>query len=196
MSKQLLSYAVGGTVSGLTGTVTLQNNSGDDLAIDANGVFEFTAPVTDGDDYAVTVSTQPDGQLCSVTNGAGTIDSADVTDVAVDCVDLFSGLFIDDLVEGLAYSCSSGIWNETTAAGEFSCPQGDQITFWLGTIELGPVSTSSIISPYTLFPEDSLAASTWRASCNPSTRITRRIIILHVYCSHWTRTCSRTTVLS
>ncbi|MCW8846175.1 MAG: cadherin-like beta sandwich domain-containing protein, partial [Gammaproteobacteria bacterium] len=87
VSKQLLSYAVGGTVSGLTGDLTLQNNAGDDLAIAGDGAFEFAIPVTDGDDYAVTVSAQPAGQTCSVTNGSGTIDAADVSDVSVNCVD-------------------------------------------------------------------------------------------------------------
>ncbi|MCJ7555594.1 MAG: cadherin-like beta sandwich domain-containing protein, partial [Gammaproteobacteria bacterium] len=87
VTGQWLSYSVGGAVSGLTGALTLQNNAGDDLAIAADGVFEFATPVTDGDDYAVTVSVQPDGQFCSVTNAAGTIAGANVSDVSVNCVD-------------------------------------------------------------------------------------------------------------
>ncbi len=34
-------YTVGGTVSGLTGTVTIQNNSSDNLAISSDGSFTF-----------------------------------------------------------------------------------------------------------------------------------------------------------
>jgi len=158
VTRTALAYSVGGTVSGFAAEFTLQNNAGDDLVIAADGAFEFATPVTDGDDYAVTVSTQPAGQMCSVTNGAGTIASADVTDVAVDCVDTVAGLFVDDLVEGLVYWCSSGAWSETSAEGLFTCTQGDEISFWLGSNELGPIATSSIISPHNLFPDDSLAA--------------------------------------
>jgi fibronectin type 3 domain-containing protein len=159
VTRTVLVYSVGGSVSGLAGTLTLQNNGVDNLGIAADGAFVFKTSVIDGGDYQITVSTQPDGQLCSVTNGTGTIDSADVTDVAVDCVDLFSGLFVDDLVVGLDYTCSSGSVSETASDGQFTCPQSDDISFWLGSNELGPVPVSyAIISPILLFPDDGLAA--------------------------------------
>jgi hypothetical protein len=41
----------------------------------------------DGVAYAITVLAQPAGQTCSVTNGSGTIATADVTDVSVACID-------------------------------------------------------------------------------------------------------------
>jgi len=152
-------YTVGGTVTGLTGQLTLQNNGADDLVIAADGAFEFATSVVNGTGYAVTVSSQPDGQSCTVTNAAGNISAADVTNVQVSCVDLFTGLFIDDLVLGLDYTCSSGTSSETTADGQFTCPEGDDITFWLGSNELGPVPVSyTIISPILLFPDDGLAA--------------------------------------
>ena len=78
-------YTVGGTVSGLSGTLTLQNNGGDDLTITADGPFTFSTALADGSGYNVTVKTQPDGQTCFVTNGSGTVSGADVTDVTVDC---------------------------------------------------------------------------------------------------------------
>ena len=43
--------------------------------------------LVDGSAYAVTVSSQPTGQICTVSNGSGTIATADVTDVAVSCED-------------------------------------------------------------------------------------------------------------
>ena len=81
-------YSVGGTVSGLTGSVTLQNNGGDDIIKTTNDGFAFVTELEDGVAYAVTVSTQPTGQTCEVTNGSGTIATADVTDVDVNCVDV------------------------------------------------------------------------------------------------------------
>jgi DNA-binding beta-propeller fold protein YncE len=80
-------YTVGGTVSGLNGTLVLQNNGGDDHTIIADGSFTFGTALTNGTAYSVTVSTQPSGQTCTVTNGSGTISAANVTNVQVACVD-------------------------------------------------------------------------------------------------------------
>ena len=80
-------YTVGGTVSGLTGTVALLNNGGDGLSVSADGGFTFATALADGAGYAVTIQTQPAGQTCEVASGTGTIAGADVTDVAVTCTD-------------------------------------------------------------------------------------------------------------
>ena len=81
-------YSVGGNVSGLTGAgLTLQNNGADDLPIAADGPFTFSTELIDATAYAVTVSAQPTGQTCNVTNGNDSVAAADVTDVAVACVD-------------------------------------------------------------------------------------------------------------
>ncbi|MGE0372038.1 MAG: hyalin, partial [Gammaproteobacteria bacterium] len=79
------SYAVGGTVSGLIGTVQLQNNGGDTLSVSANGAFVFATALADGAGYSVAVLSQPAGQVCAVSNSAGVLSGADVTGVVVDC---------------------------------------------------------------------------------------------------------------
>src|SRR5262245_20847331 len=76
-------YEVGGTVSGLSGTVVLQDNGGDNLTVSANGSFTFATALASGAAYNVTVQTNPSGQSCSVSNGTGTIASANITNVAV-----------------------------------------------------------------------------------------------------------------
>ena len=78
-------YSVGGTVSGLVGSMELQDNNGDNLIVAANGVFTFATQVANGSPYSVTVLTQPAGQSCSVASGTGTIALANVTNVAVTC---------------------------------------------------------------------------------------------------------------
>lgn len=78
-------FTVGGSVSGLTGTVVLQNNGGDDLAVASNGGFTFPTAVAGGSAYAVTVKSQPAGQSCAVRNGSGTVASANVGAVEVTC---------------------------------------------------------------------------------------------------------------
>jgi len=83
-------FAVGGTITGLTGTgLVLQNNAGDDLIVPANATsFTFSTAVPSGAPYAVTVLTQPTSpsQLCTVEAGAGTVTAAGITDVAITCV--------------------------------------------------------------------------------------------------------------
>lgn len=76
-------YTIGSTVSGLTsGTLVLQNNSGDNKSLTADGAYTFTTQVTT---YNVTVLTQPGGTLvCTVSNGSGTA-TATVTNVNVTC---------------------------------------------------------------------------------------------------------------
>ena len=79
------SHALGGVVSGLVGTVVLRNGT-ENLSIDANGAFAFVNRVNEGDAYSVSIATQPVNQVCSVTNGTGTMPAADVTNVTVTCV--------------------------------------------------------------------------------------------------------------
>jgi len=78
-------YTVGGTVSGLSGTLILQNNGGDDLTITSDGTFTFETPLSDGSSYEVTVKSNPAAQSCYIEKGSGTISGADVTDVVVSC---------------------------------------------------------------------------------------------------------------
>lgn len=94
-------YTVGGTVSGLTGSVTLQNNVADDIIKTTNDSFTFTAQA-EGSDYAVTVSSQPTGQTCTVTNGSGTNITANITNVTVTCVtDVIPTYSVGGTVSGL-----------------------------------------------------------------------------------------------
>ncbi len=83
------SYTVGGTVLGLSGVgLVLQNNDGNNLSVSAGATsFTFTTAVTSGGAYGVTVLTQPSNpsQTCLVTNGSGTVTSANATGVAVSC---------------------------------------------------------------------------------------------------------------
>ena len=82
-------YKVGGSVNGLAASgLVLKLNGANDLPISASGAFTFLPYVTDGGNYAVTVSVQPTNptQTCSVSNGSGTISGANVANVSVTCV--------------------------------------------------------------------------------------------------------------
>ena len=84
----LTTYTVGGTITGLAGSgLVLQNNSGDDLSIGADGPFTFSTAVASGTAYSVSVATQPSTptQNCVVTEGTSEAISTDVTNIAVEC---------------------------------------------------------------------------------------------------------------
>jgi len=80
-------FTIGGTLSGLSSgkSVTLLDNGGDSLKLTANGTFTFATPLASGATYNVTVGTEPAGETCTVTNGSGTVGSANVTNVKVAC---------------------------------------------------------------------------------------------------------------
>lgn len=85
-------FTVGGTVRGLVGKITLQNNLAETIEVTApaapTGPLTFTFPTAleSGKPYSVTRLQAPPGLTCDVTSGAkGTIGTADVTDVVVSC---------------------------------------------------------------------------------------------------------------
>lgn len=141
-------YYVSGEVSGLNGTgLQLQLNGGSPLAINADGSFEFPIPLLDGHAYEVTVASQPTMpyQACTVSNGSGTIDEADVTNVQVDCVDLpvysvggsINGLSNDGLKLGL-----------NSGAQELMVPGGSTgFEFEFGLLDGSPYLVSILTQP-------------------------------------------------
>ena len=78
-------FTIGGAVTGLTSLGLRLKNNDEILAIGGDGPFTFRNAVASGASYAVSVEGQPQGQNCVVQNGGGTVQSANVTDVAVAC---------------------------------------------------------------------------------------------------------------
>ena len=90
-----LTYSIGGLVSGLApgDTLVLQNNSGDNLTVSADGAFTFPTSLINEAAFAVTVLTQPavPSETCKITNGTGTVKAANYDRIGVVCtVDAFS----------------------------------------------------------------------------------------------------------
>lgn len=83
--RSIATYSIGGTISGLIGTVVLQNNGSDTISANTDGSFTFPTGEAEGDSYAVTVLTQPAGLTCTVNNGFGTVGPSNVTNVNVTC---------------------------------------------------------------------------------------------------------------
>ena len=78
-------HAIGGTVSGLTGTVVLVLSGVEQLSITSDGPFTFSTTFRPGRTYVVNVVSQPAGLVCNVQNGGGKMPAADVTDIVVNC---------------------------------------------------------------------------------------------------------------
>ncbi|EEZ96495.1 NHL repeat-containing protein [Legionella longbeachae] len=110
-------YTIGGSISGLSATgLVLQNNGGDNLSVPANATsFQFSTPIAEGGDYEVTVLQQPSGLKCSVSNGTGTNVMADVTDISVTCVVLYT--YVTNSGANTVSLCNI---NQTT--GVLTCP--------------------------------------------------------------------------
>lgn len=105
--------SIGGSVSGLGSgsSLTLQDNGSDTLAVSANGAFNFATRVASGGTYVVSVLTQPAGQVCTVGNGTGTVDSSgdSVNTVAVTCVSTSTiGGTVAGLTAGTSVTLSNG----------------------------------------------------------------------------------------
>jgi hypothetical protein len=80
---------IGGSVTGLSGNgLVIQLNGANDLAISANGKFNFPKALTKGSAYSVTVKVSPFSpvkQSCTVDQGNGNIANTPVNNVAVSC---------------------------------------------------------------------------------------------------------------
>lgn len=67
---------IGGTVQGLSGTVTLQLNGAELLPVTANGSFTFATPLAAGASYQVEVQAQPAAQVCTLAGARGVAGAA------------------------------------------------------------------------------------------------------------------------
>ncbi len=119
-------YTIGGTVSGLASStsITLQNNAADATTLNANGSFSFATPVATGGSYAVTVGTQPAGQVCTVSNGTGSGLAANVANVQITCsaASYTIGGTVSGLASGASVTLQNNAANPTTRTldGSFS----------------------------------------------------------------------------
>jgi len=101
------SHTIGGTVTGLSGSgLVLQNNLDPGLPVSASGAFTLPGSFKSGAAYSVTVVTQPSTptQNCVVTNGSGTVGTANVTNVSVACTTVPFTVLANPPPEGLFLS--------------------------------------------------------------------------------------------
>ena len=88
----LATHTIGGQITGLAADKLVLTNGGDQLALikdTTTGLyptgFTFPTQVTYKTTYGVTVLTQPTGQTCTVTDGAGEMGDEDITAIRINC---------------------------------------------------------------------------------------------------------------
>lgn len=117
-------YSVSATVSGLLvgKKLTLMNNDADAVVVTADGAFAFPKRIVGNGDYKVTVSENPVGQTCSVSDGVGSGIVANVADVKVICsANLFSvGVAVSGLEAGKQLVLQNNGTNATTVKADGS----------------------------------------------------------------------------
>lgn len=163
------SYTLGGSVSGLTGTgLVLQDNGGSSLAVPANATtFAFPSPISPGQAYSVTVSTQPTSpsQYCTVTNGSGTMASAAVSNVAVNCVTAQNVAAISlDSFNHASGGNTAYVSVTICAPGTTNCQTIDHITVDTGSFGLRILSSAINASVLPALP-NVIAAGPYLAEC-------------------------------
>ena len=163
-------FTVNGTVTGLNGTATLQDNGGDAITMTASGSFVFPTSLASGAIYNVTVNSTTSNsagyaQMCAVTNGAGTVASANVTNVSISCQPVlqhnygFVGMFSPSIPSSQIISL------KTTLTVPSKPPASGTLFLWPG-IEPVPSGTNYLpIGEGVLQP-----VLTWGPSCAPGTQ--------------------------
>ena len=95
-------YTLGGSVTGLNGSLTLVSGLGDRITVTGNGPFTFTEQYRKGQRYHVTVESDPSNQTCVASNNFGKMPAANVGDVSVVCSDDVPALVtIGGTIQGL-----------------------------------------------------------------------------------------------
>jgi len=103
-SKDGGNYKLGGTISGLSGSLTLikeatENEGYEELTLTQNGEFTFTETLIDSIGFEVSISSQPDGQTCNIVNGSNNSEANAVDRLVISCNDNNYNVLV--LVDGL-----------------------------------------------------------------------------------------------
>src|SRR5258706_583225 len=156
-------FTISVAVTGLTGTLLMQDNKSETLTFTANNTQTFATPYTSGLTYAVRVKTQPAGQTCTLSsNASGTITS-NVT-VTATCTTNTVNDTISVAVTGL------------TGTLVMNDDKGDALTFTANNTQTFAMSYTSG-STYAVTVQTQPAGQTCTLSSNASGTITSNLTV-------------------
>jgi hypothetical protein len=136
-------YRLGGTASGVDGTgLVLATDGGDTLTIEGDGPFAFPTQLADGTGYSVSIAADPQhpNQTCTVENGSGVIDAADITDINVTCT---TNTYT---VGGEAFGLAGQVVLQIDAGNEMLTLAGNGVFHFPTALPDGTVYTVSVLS--------------------------------------------------
>jgi hypothetical protein len=119
------SYTIGGVLSGIDEgeALILQNNRKDDLTVNSDGNFTFSTKIPDGGGYYVSIYSEPQGKNCAITNQAGTVSSANITDINISCENSYSPIIFTSSYKGTGGHIGGISGADLYCKREFLCPQ-------------------------------------------------------------------------
>jgi len=165
-------YPIAVKVTGLTGTLVMQDNLGSTLTFTTNKTLTFSKRYGKGSTYTVSVKTQPTGQTCTLSsNATGTI-TANVT-VTATCTTNSANYNISVAVTGL------------TGTLVVQDSKSDQLTFTTNTTQTF-ASTYASGSTYSVTIQTQPAGQTCTLSSNSSGTITSNVTVTATCISNYT----------
>lgn len=167
--------SVGGTMTGLlAGTqINITNNQNDALTLGANGTFVFGNTVPKNGNYSVAISSQPAGQVCTISEGTGTATS-NISNISIVCAKAIAYAYIPTLsneINQYAIGTNGQLTPLAPASIPLTSPAADFVTHPSGnfaylvnqgvnTISQYAIATNGTLSLLTTFNEPSGANGT------------------------------------
>lgn len=116
-SATITTYSIGGTITGLAAdeTITIQNDentvdsksiTGTDASINYTMSREYQASET----YSISVTAAPSGKMCLVSNASGTIASANISNININCATPYSVTGTIDNISGDTSGSTVHVW--------------------------------------------------------------------------------------
>jgi hypothetical protein len=162
-TTNVVNYTISVAVTGLTGTLVVQDSKSDQLTFTTNATQTFATSYASGSTYSVTVQTQPTGQTCTLSsNASGTITS-NIT-VTATCTTNVVNYTISVAVTGL------------TGTLVVQDSKSDQLTFTTNTTQTFATSYASG-STYSVTVQTQPAGQTCTLGSNASGTITSNVTV-------------------
>ena len=164
-------FTLGVAVTGLTGTLVVQDDKADQLSFTTNTTQTFAKTYASGSTYSVTIVTQPTGQTCTLTNGSGTITAN--TTVSATCTTNTANDTLSVAVTGLSGTLS------------VQDSKGEGLTFTTNNTQTFPTSYASG-STYSVTISSQPTGQTCTLSSNASGTITANTTVTATCVSNFT----------
>lgn len=166
------SYTVGGTVSGLIGTLVLQNNDGDSLTVSSDGSFTFNTALRNYSTYSISIATAPTStdETCTLSNGSGTVSGQNITSASISCstrptisLDSVTKTYGDSSFVVAASSTSNGTITYTSSDPSVATISGSTVTI----VGAGSATITASQAATTYYSATSTTASLTVAKATP-----------------------------